>query len=315
MLKDLMNFYEDIQQGYLNIDDVIFLQNISSKQEEINEEIKKIEIKKDSITNKINENLKTLTNNTKEYREYVDNAEFIIESLKAVLRNLNELIDEFKIVENNLEKLFEKYDNGFSLIDLKDQIDELKHSIDYLNLLDEKIKKDNEKNYIIIDGFDNEPIITNNTNLEVDNDINFYNLNEENLQDNPVLRICEKRVELPYTKKEIKEYMRKYPDEYKTVQDVIINEFMMHIDVFKKHPILARFREAYYLCRTKEMMSIFDSFIYAKDLMFRSEINPYIIAAVKSKKQLEDYIKCLENNTLEEYSHFKIIFDINPHKI
>ena len=87
---------------------------------------------------------------------------------------------------------------------------------------------------------------------------------------------------------------------------------MISISMFNRHPILARFKEAYYLCRTKEMMSIFESFSYAKSMMFRTDLNPYIIAAVKSKKQLEDYIRCLEENKLEEYSYFKIVFDVNP---
>ena len=87
---------------------------------------------------------------------------------------------------------------------------------------------------------------------------------------------------------------------------------MVNISLFNKHPVLARFREAYFLCRTKEMMSVFESFNYAKDLMFRSDLNSYIIAAVKSKKQLEDYIYCMEHNKLNEYSHFKIVFNVNP---
>ena len=117
---------------------------------------------------------------------------------------------------------------------------------------------------------------------------------------------------MPYSKKEIEDYMREYPDEYKTVQDVISKEFMVNISIYNKHPILSRLKEAYYLCRTKEMMPILESFNYAKGLMFRSEINPYIIAAVKSKKQLEDYIKCLEENNLDHFSYFKIIYEINP---
>ena len=59
-------------------------------------------------------------------------------------------------------------------------------------------------------------------------------------------------------------------------------------------------------------MSIFDSFVYAKSIMFRSEINAYIIASVKSKKQLEEYIECLEENKLDSYKYFKIKYEINP---
>ena len=154
-----------------------------------------------------------------------------------------------------------------------------------------------------------------NKTQRVTDNVNFYNLTLDNLKDKPILKICERRVELPYTKKEIEDFLHTYPEEYKTVQDVIRKEFMINISIFNKHPILARFKEAYYLCRTKEMMSIFESFSYAKGIMFKTEINPYIVAAVKSKKQLEDYIKCLEENKLDEYPHFKIIFEVNPLKV
>lgn len=78
------------------------------------------------------------------------------------------------------------------------------------------------------------------------------------------------------------------------------------------YPVLARFREAYSLSRNKEMKSAIDSLKYAMDLMFRSDINPTIIAAVKSQKQLEDYIQCLENSTLDSFPHFTIVFEVNP---
>ncbi len=60
------------------------------------------------------------------------------------------------------------------------------------------------------------------------------------------------------------------------------------------------------------MMTITESLNYAKGIMFRKDINPYIVAAVKSKKQLEDYIECVEKNDIESYSHFKIVYSINP---
>ena len=106
--------------------------------------------------------------------------------------------------------------------------------------------------------------------------------------------------------------MELYPQSYKTVQDVILKEFIVSISIFNKHPTLSKFKEAYYLCRTKEMMTIFDSFNYAKSIMFRSDINAYIIAATKSKRQLEDYIYCVENNQLDKFKHFKITYNINP---
>ena len=38
----------------------------------------------------------------------------------------------------------------------------------------------------------------------------------------------------------------------------------------------------------------------------------HIIAAVKNKKQLEEYIKCVDENKLDDFKYFKIKYEINP---
>ena len=48
------------------------------------------------------------------------------------------------------------------------------------------------------------------------------------------------------------------------------------------------------------------------DIMFRRDINTAIIAAVKSQKQLDKYIECLDNGKLENFKYFNIIFEVNP---
>ena len=309
MLKDFVGVDVSEFKEVLAENEILFLQNLNEKQKGIEEELIGVENKKEIIKNKIDEDKKIVKKNTKEYREYIGNTESILESIELVSKNLNEIKNKLKNIEESFVEIYEKYKANLSLEEVKNNIEELKQSINSVKLLEEQVKEDNEKNYLIIDNFAKE---FSNGNLELNNANEIFSLNLENLQDNPVLKICEKRVELPYTKREIEDFLREYPEEYKTVQDVITKEFMIHIDVFKKHPIFARFKEAYYLCRTKEMMSIFESFTYAKNIMFKSDINPYIIAAVKSKKQLEDYIKCLEENKLEDYPHFKIIFEVNP---
>lgn len=143
------------------------------------------------------------------------------------------------------------------------------------------------------------------------NDIKDFNTTD--IQDHPILKISKKenRVELPYTKDDIEKLLTTYPKYYKSVQDVIRKEYIYHITMYYKHPMLARFRESYYLCRTKEMKSILASFIFAKNMMFRKEIEPAIIAAVKSQKQLEEYIECLKQHDTEHFPYFQIVFEGN----
>ncbi len=287
----------------------IFLNNLYNKKADINNEIEMIKSKKDAIEKSIIETKKTIGKNPKALREYENTSESVLESIDLVYKNLNELKNDYMNIEEMTKSLLNQYESNTNNQNLEN---DLAQKLDNVKLLEEKIKLDNEKNYLIIDNFINNHFVFN---YSVQDDGDFYKLTLENLKDNLVLKICEKRVELPYTKKEVLEFMKEYPDDYKTVQDVIVKEFMVNASLFNKHPILSRFKETYYLCRTKEMMSVFESFSYAKELMFKSNINPYIIAAVKSKKQLEEYIKCLEGNRLNDFPYFEILYEVNPLKV
>ena len=79
-----------------------------------------------------------------------------------------------------------------------------------------------------------------------------------------------------------------------------------------KHPVVARFREAYSLIRDRESKSVIDAFKFAIDMMFRYDLNPVIIAACKTQDQLEHYLSCLEKNTLDNFTDFNIKFEVNP---
>lgn len=79
-----------------------------------------------------------------------------------------------------------------------------------------------------------------------------------------------------------------------------------------KHPVIARFREAYSLIRDRESKSVIDAFKYAFDIMFKYDLNPAIIAACKTQEQFENYLSCLDRKKLDEFKDFEIKFEINP---
>ena len=82
-----------------------------------------------------------------------------------------------------------------------------------------------------------------------------------------------------------------------------------------KHPVVARFREAYSLIRDRESKKVIDAFKYSVGLMLRHDLNPAIIAACKTQDQLEDYLSCVDKNKLEDFTHFKIEFNFLPKKM
>ncbi|MBR6034143.1 MAG: hypothetical protein IKP28_05380 [Clostridia bacterium] len=296
-------------EKYLSSEDIDFLNNIQVKKNNVENKKKQLEASEDKIVEKIIQSRTNNENGPKHARETVSNSELALQSTDAAYKNLETIQNYYRSIENSIIIIYEKCKMNNSYIGIAEEMITLQDLIKNTKTLENTIEKDNEKNYLIINGF-----MENNSDVaerhEKYTDLNKISIDQ--LQDNMVLRIKEKRVELPYTKKEVENYMKTYPEEYKTVKDVIVKEFMMHTSLFNKHPVLSRFKEAYYLCRNKEMMTIFESFSYAKNIMFKSELNPYIVAAAKSKKQLEDYIECLENNKLDEYKHFKIIYEINP---
>ena len=190
-------------------------------------------------------------------------------------------------------------------------------------LNDIKIDTFFQKNIVkkYLSSFDTEVHLTDKTNIFSSNkddlSINrkLTNSNEkENIQENRTLIVSEKlkKIFLPYTKHEISLYLEQYPNSYTSYQDVIEKEFVLSLDYYMKHPVVARFREAYSLIRDRESKSVIDAFKFALDNMFRYELNPVIIAACKTQEQLEHYLDCLEKNKLEDFNDFEIKFEVAP---
>ena len=285
-----------------------YITGLSRKQAKLSRKLLELDDKKEQVIKKIVTDKTNIENNPKELREYISNSESVLESIDTVFKNLVELQKCYRDIEDyNLFSKKNKEKNP------KSSVDELAKKIDNAKNLEKTTFDDNEKNMLIVDSFLEQ--FSEQETYSYSNINRFENLTTDNLEDNLVLRIFEKRVEFPYTKKEIEDFLKTYPNDYKTVQDVIAKEFIMNIALFNKHTILSRFKEAYYLCRNKEMKTIYDSFIFAKSLMFNKKINPYIITAMKSQKQLEDYIECLDTNKLDEFPHFKIVYEVSPLKI
>ena len=133
------------------------------------------------------------------------------------------------------------------------------------------------------------------------------------VEDNDTLLISEKegKVFLPYTVKDLNAYLVEYPDEYKSLSDVVNQEYIVSIDKYKNQSI-SRFKEMYCLMRDIEMKSIIESFKRAVEIMFNTRVNPAIIAACKSEEQINNYLYCLERNNLENFKDFKIVFEVAP---
>lgn len=134
---------------------------------------------------------------------------------------------------------------------------------------------------------------------------------ESPIDNNETLIISEKqnKVYLPYTIDELEEYARRYPADYPSLETVVKQEYMIPLNSFYKNPAHARFSETYYLVRKRERRNVVIALIYAMIFVTKTELNPAVIAACKTQKELSEYMKCLKENKLENFTHFKVVYD------
>ena len=158
--------------------------------------------------------------------------------------------------------------------------------------------------------------LTNLTEIEANTEGLIFEIDEEkvvenNLEDNKTLIISEEdgKVYLPYTKDDVKEEM--VQNKGKKISELIEQNYILPLDKFK-NSMKARFREGYNLMYKKEGKSRKSAFMLWLELMFETNLHPAIISACKNLEELDIYLDCLEDNELEKFSCFKIIYKSLP---
>ena len=134
---------------------------------------------------------------------------------------------------------------------------------------------------------------------------------ENNLEDNNTLVISEEdgKVYLPYTKEDIKNEI--VQNKGTKISEVIEDKYILPLDKYK-NSMRARFREGYNLMYRKEGKSKKSAIMLGIELMFETNLHPAIISACKNLAELDIYLDCLEDNELEKFSCFKIIYKSLP---
>ena len=158
--------------------------------------------------------------------------------------------------------------------------------------------------------------LTNLTQIEANEDGLIFEIDEEKvientLEDNNTLVISEEdgKVYLPYTKNEIKEEVSQHKGI--KIGELIEEKYILPLDKYK-NSMKARFREGYNLMRKKEGKSRKSAILLGFELMFETNLHPAIISACKNLQELDIYLDCLEDNELEKFSCFKIIYKSLP---
>lgn len=126
-----------------------------------------------------------------------------------------------------------------------------------------------------------------------------------------VISEIQKKVILPYDLNTIKDILLENKKKYRSIQNVIDKLYTKPIKHYKLSAI-ARFKEAYKLIREKENGSKFKALELAFELFGNYNLNPAIITACKSLDELDIYLACLEENTLNEFDFFDIKYEVPP---
>lgn len=303
----------------------------------LNQELSKLEIlleKNQVKEEKYSLFLATLTskdfsNTNKEYFVEVKNIYSLLEKNTAILKDLKSTLSTLNtkllsLAFSNDEKVTKKI-----VVDINKNINH------YIELLDDlgKIFVQNNTTINTFTHYHSTKLLLTTFGMELGTDLD-ENLNliypystDGNIEtsysdilsstENKVLIISEKenKVYLPYKKAELNEFIAQYPTSYFSYKNVIEKEFILPLSYFMNNQNFARFRETYALYRDREASSTFEALKKAFSLAFKANLNPAIIAACKTKKQLNNYLLCLSENQLDSFSDFEIIYDVNPQKI
>lgn len=124
-----------------------------------------------------------------------------------------------------------------------------------------------------------------------------------------VISETQKKVILPYDLNTVNAILEKNNTECHSVQDVIDKFYTKPISYYKVSPI-SRFKEAYKLVTEREKGSKLKALSLAFELFGNYNLHPAVITSCNSIDELDIYLACLEENTLEDFHFFDIKYEI-----
>ena len=137
--------------------------------------------------------------------------------------------------------------------------------------------------------------------------------NSDPVTDNKTLTISEKtgKVYLPYLVEDLKKYLEENPKKYSSLRDLVNQKYILPLNYYKNSSY-ARFKEAYKLIREREKGSIQQALNLAFELLFNYNLDPAIISACKNQDELDIYLDCLEDNEIDDFYCFDIVYEVMP---
>lgn len=281
----------DIQKN-LNKQILIFMKNF----------IGKLEITLDfDPTNKV---FKYLNDSTFALNKSNENIH-VMQKLLTKLQNIDN-ISKKDVLSDDIKEKIEVYNSEF-----KEQIDVIyKNTNDIEKFIHEISKIDLQK---LLEDLNSTKKVEKESELKETDSIIISSdeLNSSFVENTLIISEVQGKVILPYKLSDVKEILLNDNDKYKSIEDVIQDLFTRPISNYKISS-LARFREAYTLMIEKEKSSKFKALSLASELFSNFNLHPAIITACSSLDELDIYLACLEDNTLDDFHFFDIKYEIAP---
>ena len=118
-------------------------------------------------------------------------------------------------------------------------------------------------------------------------------------------------VTLPYKVTDLKRILRKNPEKYTSLSDIILDQYTVPLSNYKVSAV-ARFKEAYKLIMDREHGTKKEALKLAVELFSNYSLHPAIITACKNLNELDVYLSCLEFDELDDFRFFKIVYQSLP---
>ena len=228
-----------------------------------------------------------------------DNCPLTKQEYDACITAINGNVKKFVNAKKKLADLKSKIEafNGQELTD------DIKNRIDLFNANYQKIGDAVLHNSLIIrqtldklDGFEPNVIVA-----------------KKAIYDNNVLRISEidKKIYLPYTVEEVKEVLND-SGKYNSEQEVVENYFTIPTSTYMNF-FTGRYKEVVSLISRTENCEVGKMFAIGQ--MFNNRVHPAIIRACRTMDEYYYYLRCLDNDNLEDFRVFDIKFEVPPTQV
>lgn len=236
----------------------------------------------------------------RETTEILSKSNSNIEKINLLSKKLGEILAS--INSKSLDRKIVAYNNKFNreldtIYKNTHLIEEFIHKISLLNLSDILIELNKETVDISV---------AEESNLEINSEV----LNSSFVENTLVISEMQGKVILPYKIDEVNEILFNN-HKFSSIEDVISKLYTRPIRDYK-FSAMARFREAYKLITEKEHKSKMKALSLASELFTNYNLHPAIITACKSLDELDIYLACLDDNTLDDFPFFDIKYEIAP---